>query len=169
MRQSKLKFLKKCKTLNFRDYIFESLNSSFDVVKTEVIDNVTFYYIDMTVNYRIFIEEIRENSLIHLHVGFERYIDDNWNVDDVTNDLTGRELLGLFGTVKSIVKMRKFNSLLFVSENHKKIQVYHNIARKLSGELNFSSVSRNDNMVIITDGSYTPRIYDKMKYKKHNV
>ena len=154
--------------MNFKDYILESLDSNFIIEKVEVVGNVSLYYLHMKndKNYRIFIEEVKDKSGVHLHLGFERKIGEYWVIDEITNDLTTKEVLGLFGTIKDLVLRKSFNSLFFITSEPKKAQLYHNMARKLNVYLKFKSIIRDKNSVIITDGTFNPSTLSKLKYKK---
>lgn len=151
--------------MNFTDYLFESLDSIFKISKREKENNVDFYCVEMSKLYRIFIEEIIDNGT-HPYIGFERFANGDWHVKGVTKDLTAKEVLGLFGTIKKIISSRMFNSLYIRTDEKEKIQLYHNMMRKLNDHLDFGIVSRNDNGVLLYNGNHRPKIESKIKYKK---
>ena len=147
--------------LTFKDIIYESFDSKYNIINIEKIDNITFYYIDVnSKHYKIFIEDADND----LHLGFERNIDGVWIIDDLTNDLTNKEVLGLMGTMKyilfDIIKL-KFNSLSVFTNDSRKNQMYFNIFRKLNKD-NIFKQARDDNSIIL----YKDYTEPKFKYKK---
>lgn len=147
--------------ITFKDILFESLDSKYDINKIEKIDNVTFYYIDVNdKHYKIFIEK-EDNDL---HLGFEREIDSIWVIDDLTNDLSNKEVLGLIGTMRHIVVdilKLNFNSLTVFTNDMRKNQMYFNIFRKLNKDGIFQQVRDNTSVMLFKQN--TER---KFKYKK---
>lgn len=147
--------------ITFKDIFFESLDSKYAINKVEKIDNVTFYYINVSSkNYKIFIEK-EDNDL---HLGFEREIDGIWVIDDLTNDLSNKEVLGLIGTMRHIVVdilKLNFNSLTVFTNDMRKNQMYFNIFRKLNKNGIFQQV-RDDTSVML----YKEPTQTKFNYKK---
>lgn len=147
--------------ITFKDISFESLDSKYAINKVEKIDNVTFYYINVSSkNYKIFIEK-EDNDL---HLGFEREIDGIWVIDDLTNDLSNKEVLGLIGTMRHIVVdilKLNFNSLTVFTNDMRKNQMYFNIFRKLNKNGIFQQV-RDDTSVML----YKEPTQTKFNYKK---
>lgn len=147
--------------ITFKDILFESLDSKYDINKIEKIDNVTFYYIDVNdKHYKIFIEK-EDNDL---HLGFEREIDNIWVIDDLTNDLSNKEVLGLIGTMRHIVVdilKLNFNSLTVFTNDMRKNQMYFNIFRKLNKDGIFQQVRDNTSVMLFKQNTET-----KFKYKK---
>lgn len=147
--------------ITFKDILFESLDSKYDINKIEKIDNVTFYYIDVNdKHYKIFIEK-EDNDL---HLGFEREIDSIWVIDDLTNDLSSKEVLGLIGTMRHIVVdilKLNFNSLTVFTNDMRKNQMYFNIFRKLNKDGIFQQVRDNTSVMLFKQNTET-----KFKYKK---
>lgn len=147
--------------ITFKDILFESLDSKYDINKIEKIDNVTFYYIDVNdKHYKIFIEK-EDNDL---HLGFEREIDSIWVIDDLTNDLSNKEVLGLIGTMRHIVVdilKLNFNSLTVFTNDMRKNQMYFNIFRKLNKDGIFQQVRDNTSVMLFKQNTET-----KFKYKK---
>lgn len=145
----------------------ESLNSSFDIIKTETdADKIKLYYIDVNgKDYRIFIERSKEA----LHIGFERFYDNIWDVQTVTNDLSAKEVLGIFGTIKQILLRQKFNSVYVHTRNSKKAMLYRRLLYKLGVELNSSStkdlnfVTDDKFLILSSDISYKPKFKYKIK------
>ena len=112
--------------------IFESLNTSYNIEKTEMSNNVQLYYINVNnKKYRIFIENNKNN----LHVGFERYKNNKWVTQKETHDLSTKEILGLFGTIKKLVKNQKMKSLTVFSKEIQKNRIYIKMIQKLNNEL----------------------------------
>lgn len=146
--------------ITFKDILFESLDSKYDINKIEKIDNVTFYYIDVNdKHYKIFIEK-EDNDL---HLGFEREIDSIWVIDDLTNDLSNKEVLGLIGTMRHIVVdilKLNFNSLTVFTNDMRKNQMYFNIFRKLNKDGIFQQVRDNTSVMLFKQNTET-----KFKYK----
>ena len=147
--------------ITFKDILFESLDSKYNINKIEKIDNITFYYIDVNdKHYKIFIEK-EDNDL---HLGFEREINSIWVIDDLTNDLSNKEVLGLIGTMRHIVVdilKLNFNSLTVFTNDMRKNQMYFNIFRKLNKDGIFQQVRDNTSVMLFKQNTET-----KFKYKK---
>lgn len=143
----------------------ETLDSSYPINRTETEGNVWLYYITIAdKNYRIFIERINND----LHIGFERFNNDAWEIDIITNDLKASELLGIFGTIKNLLLKETFNSVYVFTGNSKKKALYSRLIQKLRDKLNielkldFKFASKNDVLFIYSDVVYKPT---KFKYK----
>lgn len=143
-------------------FLKESLNTSFKITKTEKGKyGVDLYYLNVNnKEYRIFIERSDKS----LHIGFERNLN-GWEVTPITNDLTIKEIMGLFGTIKIIIENQTFDSIWIETDNAKKHQLYFNMMSKLNKDLKFS-ISRDDKSVLLYGGDYNPSISNKFKYKK---
>ena len=147
--------------LSFKDIIYESFNSKLKINKVEEKENLTFYYISVnTKNYKIFIERVGKD----LHLGFERELNGSWIIDDLTNDLSTEEVLGLLGTMRyilvDIIKLN-FNSLTVFTNDIRKNQMYFNIFRKLNKD-NIFKQSRDDSSIMLY------KDYTETKYKYKN-
>lgn len=151
---------------DFIEFLKESLDSNFKILKvTKGKHGVDLYYIDMPNKfYRIFVETNVDKYGVHLHIGFEREINNKWDIIPLTDDLGTKEILGLFGTIKKILLDLKFNSVYMETDNPKKLQLYHNMAVKLNRELKFKHLTRDDRSITIYNGEYIPN--NKLKYKK---
>jgi len=145
---------------------FESFDTSYNIQKIEK-GNPDFYYTDINGKiYRIFVEKVNHDG-IHLHIGFERKIQSKWTTEGITNDLSTKEIMGLFGTVIKLVKSMRFNSITFGSHDVKKSRIYQSIFNKMIHEFNLKNpyVSYDDYSVsIYTDEPYTGDF--KYKWKK---
>lgn len=147
--------------MSFLDFINESLDSHFDIIKQEKGKfGVDLYYLDMDKPYRIFVEE--SNSI--LHIGFERKLKD-WTISTITNDLSIKEVLGLFGTVLYIVKQRKFKGLYIETEDPKKNQLYFNMIKKLNKEFNMIQ-TRDEYSIMLLSDTEIDLNKKSFKYKK---
>ena len=147
--------------LSFKDILYESFNSKLNINKVEEKGDLTFYYINVNnKNYKIFIERVDED----LHLGFERELNVSWIIDDLTNDLSTEEVLGLLGTMRyilvDIIKLN-FNSLTVFTNDIRKNQMYFNIFRKLNKD-NIFKQSRDDSSIML----YKDYTKTKFKYKK---
>ena len=147
--------------LSFKDILYESFNSKLNINKVEEKGDLTFYYINVNnKNYKIFIERVDED----LHLGFERELNGSWIIDDLTNDLSTEEVLGLLGTMRyilvDIIKLN-FNSLTVFTNDIRKNQMYFNIFRKLNKD-NIFKQSRDDSSIML----YKDYTKTKFKYKK---
>lgn len=147
-------------------FIDESFDSKFKIKSKEKIDNsTTLYYFDIeNKEYRIFIEKIESN----IHFGFERLINNKWVINGVTNDLSQKDILTLFGTVKHIILMEKFKTLNVSTNEMKKYSLYKRMLEKLSSELsdegyNFKLGSNKLFVFLYSEDEYLP---PKFKYKK---
>lgn len=156
--------------------IKESLNSSFKIIKTGSIRGADVYYIDVnSKEYRIFIEKSQYDDQ-ELHIGFERLYAGTWNINITTNDLTAKELLGIFGTIKKIVLNYKFISIHVETGNTRKYNLYKKILLKLSKELSSEmdinlglSISPDDSSmelnIMTKNNRYIPRDKPKPKFR----
>ena len=149
--------------MNFIDFLQESLDSYYKIQKQEIGNfGAELFYIDVNdKEYRIFVEEVDKE----LHIGFERKIDNNFKLTPITNDLSTKEILGLFGTILRILKGRNFTAVFIETDNAKKNQMYFNMMTKLNRELKFN-FSRNDTSILLYKGEHIPNIKDKFRYKK---
>jgi hypothetical protein len=148
--------------MTFKDLMYESLDSSFKIIKQETAKyDAELYYLNMEKEYRIFIEESDEI----LHIGFERKINNDWKVTPLTNDLSTKEILGLFGTIKVLLEGRRFKGIWIETDNGKKHQLYFNLISKLNKKYKFS-LARNDTSVYLYNGEHIPNMKEKFKYKK---
>ena len=146
------------------EYFCESLDSSIKILRTEIGKfDAELFYLDMVPEYRIFVETDKKDN--YICVGFERKLNDTWTITPITDDLSAKEVLGLFGTIKIIVKGRKFNGLLVNTDNPKKNQLYFNMLSKLNHDLKMIMV-RDDKCILLYNGEYIPKFRDKFKYKK---
>ena len=134
--------------MTFKDLMYESFNPNISIKETYIKDNVTFYVLDKNEmsdkEYRVFVEKVDND----IHIGFERKLNNEWNIYDITNDLQTKEILGLFGTVIDIVEKYKADTIMFRTENYKKGQMYWNITRKIASKFNYG-VSRDDNIIVL--------------------
>lgn len=148
--------------MNFISFLQESLDSFFKIHKTELGKyGADLFYIDINgKDYRIFVEESDKS----LHIGFERKIDDKYEVTPITDDLSTLEILGLFGTILRIIKSKKFTAIWVETDNAKKNQLYFNMMTKLNRTLKFN-LARDNNSILLYNGDHKPNIKDKFKYK----
>ena len=149
--------------MNFIDFLKESLDSYYKIQRQEIgAFGTDLFYININdKEYRIFIEAVDKE----LHIGFERKIGNNFEVTPITDDLSTKEVLGLFGTILRILKNRDFTAVFIETDNAKKNQLYFNIMTKLNRELKFN-FARDDNSILLYNGQYSPGIKDKFRYKK---
>ena len=140
--------------MTFIELMFlESFDTNFKITKKEVGNlGVELYYLDMEKEYRIFIEEVD----FYLHIGFERKILDSWTVTPITDDLSTKDILGLFGTIKTLIESRKFKGIWIETDNSKKHQLYFNIINRLNREIKFTLV-RDDYSVFYTEINFMYR------------
>jgi len=138
--------------------IHETLNSSFNIIrkeKSKTIENTVLYYIDVNgKDYRIFIERNKDD----IHIGFERFKNDEWHMNIQTNDLSAKELLGIFGTIKILLSQR-FKSIYIYTDDSKKFTLYRKIILKLNSELNLNfGLSTDDkSFTLYTKDGYKPK------------
>ena len=151
------------------EYVKESLDSYHKILYTEKLDNIEFHYLDINGKmYRIFIERIVKEGT-HLHIGFERKIDDKWSIYGLSGDLNTKEIFGIFGSIFNILKNTQWNSITFGSEELKKSRLYHKIFEKLVDKLNLKNleIEYNDKYIsIYTEKTFKPKISFKYKYNK---
>ena len=156
--------------LNFKDfknYIKESFDSSYE---TEYIGKGSFgvdlYLIPINdKEYRMFIEQIDND----LHIGFERKLNNKWTISEITNDLSTKEVLGLFGTLIKVVKYKrkksKIDSIYVSTEDFKKAQTYFNILIKVAKKIN-AKVIRDENGITLYFNDIETIKHKIFKYKK---
>lgn len=146
-------------------YMFESLDSPFNIGSTvKNSDSVTYYYIsdkNLNKDYRIFVERIKNT----ISIGFERKLNSNWNIYELTNDLSTKEILGLFSTVVYIVKQQKnIDGIMFGSIETKKQRLYINIGQKIAKKMDLK-IMYDDSAVFLYKEDM--EIFNKnWKYKK---
>jgi len=152
--------------LSENPFINEAFNTQFKITKIEKEYNVKLFYFDVNnKKYRIFVENIDN----HLHVGFERYFDNKeiWDIDGTSKDLKQKEVLTLFGTIKSIILQYKFVSISVSTREYKKHGLYRRMMDKLAQELGEDYiVGTNDIYIFIrnkNNDTFSPKM---LKFKK---
>ena len=129
-------------------YLFESFDSTYDIIKVEHKQNISFYYVNINKEeYRIFIEKVDSD----VSVGFEYLENGTPVILGKLNILTGKECLTLFGTVINILKdLNNIENIMIETKEAEKFQVYYNVAVKMAKEYNFEKVSRNNDAIFIS-------------------
>ena len=150
--------------MRFRD-LLETMNSKYNIVKIEKKD-VDFYYLENINNeqYRVFIE----NNNNDLHIGFEWFDGTDWDISSRTNKLTAKEVFGIFGTIKHILKTeyKQIKSIFVFTLDSKKAQTYHNAIRKLALDFNLNSVVRDEVRILARNTNYNYKTKFKYKFNK---
>lgn len=145
--------------MTFKELFLESFDSSYQVIKKEKIQNVQRFYLENFNDkiYRIYFEKVDDI----ISIGFERYID-KWFISGLTNDLTSKEVLQLFGTIKVLLKEQSFNGIFITSQEVNKSNLYFNMINKLNKEYKWS-VSRDDDSIYMVNPSLE---FDEKETKK---
>ena len=147
--------------MNFKK-LFESMDSSFPIVNQDKIGNTKRYYLNVNKDkYRIFVE----NDENDLHVGFEYFDDNTWDIDSVRNTLSPKEIFGIFGTLKNILKTQKIKSIFIKTSDKKKAQTYYNAIRKLNDCFKFEHIYRDDKAILAINGKREYKPAFKYKFK----
>jgi hypothetical protein len=110
-------------------HVNESLNTPVNIYKTEKAPSgVTYYYIKLgSKDYRIFTESLYVYGEQYIHLGFERYNRD-WSPLGLTNDLSMKEILSLFSTIKVVILMIKPEGIYIANKLEPgKITKYYNM------------------------------------------
>ncbi len=153
-----------------REYLInESLDTFYKIEKTEKKSDIEYNY--FTINekqYRMFSENLDN----HFHIGFERYkeYDNIWDIYGLTRDLSNKEVLGLFGTIKKYILSQKFKSINVSTYEVNKLSLYIRMMKKLCNELNnngydFKFGNNDDFIFIYSDETYNKNIFKEFKYK----
>lgn len=149
----------------------EAFDTHYSVVEKDVVPefNTTRYYFYVDENkyikYRIFVERSEDNK--DIEVGFERLYGDNWIRFGETNDLSTKQVLGLFGTVAEILKKEKFESLYISSNEAKKFKIYSKMISRLVSSLNANYYESGVYMVLTRKQSIKNLIFKPVfKYGK---
>lgn len=72
------------------------------------------------VHYRILIFEIVKKNY-PVEIGFERLTVNGWETNGIFDDISMRDIMALFGTIKYIISHKKYDCLVFgVSEKEDK-------------------------------------------------
>jgi hypothetical protein len=125
--------------------IFESLDTSYNILKTEGNEELKRYYFNIDdKEYRIFIETQISGDHTGLHVGFERKISNEWTTKGQTGDLSQKEALTLFGTVYKLIKGIRFYSISLRTPEAKKGALYFRMLNTLQKKLGKGEVVQDD-------------------------
>jgi len=150
--------------LKFKDYLYEeqqeydislieALDSSYEIERVEVDGSVKYYYLSINTNkYRIIVDTVGEFAQVAFTVFRSK-----WVTKGVTNKLSAREVLKLFGTIYSIIKGLKSKHLLIQSDEPRKIDLYKRMVKKLQSELfTNSEIYVTHGNVLIHNINYDP-------------
>lgn len=133
----------------FKEYLKESLNTSFPIFQV-INGNPEYHLLRISeYTYRIFIEYSYDGSK-DIHVGFEILDDTQWSTKGMRDNLSIKELSGLFGTLLNILKGKDFNTMYICSDESLKHRAYLNMASKLSKNLNYEYMNHDDFCIMIS-------------------
>ena len=145
--------------MTFKELFLESFDTSFQIIKKERINGVDRFYLEHFNNkvYRIYFEKVDDI----ISIGFERFVD-KWFISGLTNDLTSKEVLQLFGTTKVLLKTQSFKGIFITTQEVNKSNLYFNMINKLNKDYKWS-VSRDDDSIYMIDPSLE---FDEKETKK---
>lgn len=145
--------------MTFKEMFLESFDTSFQIIKKEHINGVNRFYLEHFNNkiYRIYFEKVDDI----ISIGFERFID-KWFISGLTNDLTSKEVLQLFGTIKVLLKEQSFKGIFITSQEVNKSNLYFNMINKLNKDYKWS-VSRDEDSIYMLEPSLE---FDEKETKK---
>lgn len=115
----------------FREFleIKESLNSPVNIYKTENDGNYSYYYFNINdKEFRAVIEKVQDESAII----FEQKINSSFSYDGIVNNLSSKEVLSLFSTLKSFLYYIKTEKNYIFTNDEKKLNVYLKIIKSIS-------------------------------------
>lgn len=100
----------------------ESLDSHSKITKTEYEKGFKFYYFDINdKKFRVILEDVDDETGIN----FEQLINDDYTTSGVSNNLSAKESMMLFGTVLYIIKNYSITKHFSIfTDNIKKFRVY---------------------------------------------
>lgn len=156
--------------VEFREFLNESfITEAFDtshIISKVEKGNPDFHYFSIDdKEFRIFVERA-ENDNKSLHIGFEYLIPvKGWTIHGIHNNLSAKEILGVFGTIYNVLQKYKFSDLMFCSSEHKKFRTYLRLATRLATYLNVKEVTHNNECIFLfnVDTNNKP----KFKYKSN--
>ena len=117
------KFLIELKSLE--NSVDESLDSHAVITKTELDTGFKFYYFDIGENkFRVILEVVDNETGIN----FEQFINGRYTTAGLTNNLTAKETMLLFGTIFYIIKKYSITAHYSIfTDNIKKFRAYMRI------------------------------------------
>jgi len=106
----------------------ETFDTKYNIDKVVKTGDVTEYYLTISdFEYRVLIERNKDA----VRVMFEVFRNREWRTTGITNNLSTKETLTLFGTILDILKKIKFNHVFIDTREPRKLRLYKKLASKL--------------------------------------
>jgi len=158
-------YIKDCEEIQFD----ESFDSSYRIDNVTKDDTLTYCHVMINdTKYRIVLD--RYNTT--LRIIFDVYRNNQYRTTGITNKLSAKETLKLFGTIFSVIKTQEFETIYIDSREPKKLQLYQKLATRLKNELfkdGTIEVHNNTGELFIYDANHKPKFKDLIKNFKWNI
>lgn len=118
--------------MTFKEFLNESLDSFVDITKKEKDGNLEFYYFSINdKEFRIVLEVEDFGTAII----FEQKINNNYTYEGIQSNLSSKEVLTLFGTLKKqIINNIKTEKNYIYTDDKQKLRIYLKLLSKVGAK-----------------------------------
>lgn len=132
---------------NFLNEINESLNTPVQIYKSENKNNLKFLYFKINdKNFRAVIEKVEDESALI----FEQQINDSYTYSGIQNNLSSKEVLSLFSTLKTLLQHVETDKNYVFTDSYEKARIYLKILNSMKeiNSINYTEDHKNKQYVI---------------------